>query len=76
MRLDGLDPSSRYLVKRLNLPGEGPHEPGDTRDDPGVVVTIVPGSVLIGPGLEAPVLPPEAAALFHLTMETSAFPLT
>jgi alpha-galactosidase len=74
MRLDGLDPSSRYVVKRLNLPGESAHLPGATREGPGVGPTIVPGSVLIGPGFEAPVLPPEAAALFYLTKQTSAFP--
>jgi len=71
MRLDGLDPSSRYLVKRLKLPGEGSGSAGDRGARPGVEAAIVPGSVLIGPGLEAPVLPPEGAALFHLTKQAS-----
>lgn len=68
MRLDGLDPSSRYVVTRLNLPGETPH---DASARSGAGPTMVLGSLIMGPGLEAPHLPPEAAALFHLAKQES-----
>jgi alpha-galactosidase len=61
----GLDPQARYRVERVQLPGEAPgvHGPG-LRTPPDVVVA--PGSLLMGGGIEAPMLPPEQAAVYHL----------
>ena len=67
LRLDGLSPSARYLLKRLRLPGEGPHAPSDDRSRPEVDDAIIPGSLLMSAGVPAPFLCPEQAALFYLS---------
>jgi alpha-galactosidase len=67
MRLDGLKPSGRYLIKRLGLAGEAPHVSGDDRSRPEVNEAIVPGSLLMDAGVPAPFLCPEEAALFYLS---------
>ena len=67
LRLDGLSPLARYLLKRLRLPGEGPHAPSDDRSRPEVDDAIIPGSLLMSAGVPAPFLCPEQAALFYLS---------
>jgi hypothetical protein len=67
---DEAQPQRRLVAKRLKLPGEGPGSPGG-KARPAVDAAIAPGSVLIGPGLEAPVLPPEGAARFRLTKQAN-----
>jgi alpha-galactosidase len=67
LRLDGLKGSARYLLKRLQLGGDGPVVPGDDRSRPEVDEAIVPGSLLMSAGVPAPFLHPEEAALFYLS---------
>jgi alpha-galactosidase len=66
LRLDGLEPGARYLVKRLRLPGEPPRGPGEGRSRRGNEEVVVPGSLLMSAGVVAPLLNPDEAALFHL----------
>lgn len=75
LRLAGLAPSLRYSVRRVPLGGTGPGETGPVGYDrydhrPGPEGTAVLGSVLMGPGLSAPDLPPERAVLLHLEART------
>ena len=69
LRLDGLEPGARYLVKRLHLPGELPREPGEGRSRRGNEEVVVPGSLLMSAGVVAPLLNPDEAALFQLTRQ-------
>jgi alpha-galactosidase len=64
----GLDPSVRYHVQRVAMPGEDfqPHGPAlhaGARD------LVAPGSLLMGAGLAAPNLRPEQAVIYHLRVE-------
>jgi alpha-galactosidase len=66
VRLGGLDPESRYLVKRLSLPGEGSPEMVDTQTGARATEGVVRGSILMSAGIPAPAMSPESAALFYL----------
>jgi alpha-galactosidase len=66
LRFDGLDPGTRYLVKRVVMPGEPGALPGDSRSRPSLDEATLPGSLLMGAGARAPYLALEGAALFHL----------
>jgi alpha-galactosidase len=67
LRLDGLEPSARYLLKRLQLGGEGSPAEGETGPGAYVDDVVVPGSLLMSAGVPAPFLRPEEAALFYLS---------
>ena len=61
----GLDPATRYHVRRVPMPGEDfqPHGPAfhaGARD------LVAPGSLLMGAGVAAPNLRPEQAVIYHL----------
>jgi len=66
LRLDGLDAGARYVLERLSLPGAGPLVPGEALSRTEIVEVTVPGSLLMGAGVPAPLLLPEEAAVFHL----------
>jgi alpha-galactosidase len=61
----GLDPSTRYHVQRLQVPGEGPPVGGPVSPR-GASDVVVPGSLLMQAGLQAPTLRPDQAAIYHL----------
>ncbi|HTT89224.1 MAG TPA: alpha-galactosidase [Acidimicrobiales bacterium] len=67
LRLDGLKPSGRYLLKRLELGGKGAQAATDGRSRPDVDDVVVRGSLLMNAGVPAPFLRPEEAALFYLS---------
>jgi alpha-galactosidase len=64
----GLDPSVRYRVRRIPMPGDRfrPHGPSL---HPGARDLVTPGSLLMGAGIAAPPLLPEQAAIYHLRAE-------
>ena len=63
----GLDPSARYRVERLRLPGELPVA---TAAEKPAAQGVAWGSVLTNAGIAAPSLDPEQAAVYHLRVET------
>jgi alpha-galactosidase len=62
---DGLDPSVRYRVRRVLMPGEDFHVHGPEVHE-GARDLVAPGSLLTGAGVAAPNLQPEQAAIYHL----------
>ncbi len=68
LRLGGLDPGANYGIRQIRFTGPAAQHHGD-----GAVARLpeqaVPGALLMGPGLEAPWLNPDTAALFHLKAE-------
>jgi alpha-galactosidase len=62
---DGLDPSVRYRVRRVLMPGEDFHVHGPEVHE-GARDLVAPGSLLSGAGVAAPNLQPEQAAIYHL----------
>ena len=61
----GLDPTRKYSVERVRLPGEGPpvHGPGTKEISD---VAAAPGSVLSRTGIRATPLRPDQAVVYHL----------
>ena len=66
----GLDPERRYHLRRVSMPGEPPPTHGPERMHDGARDIVVPGSLLMGAGIEAPYLQPEQAAIYHLRAES------
>jgi alpha-galactosidase len=65
LRLPGLDPTRRYRLARLEVPGEvEPGGPAWLAAGAGVELS---GRLLGEVGVEAPTLPPERAVLLHVT---------
>ena len=66
LRLPGLDPSARYRVTRLRLPGDSRVGPGRRQPSwmrEGIVLT---GAQLAAHGVQLPTLDPETAVLIHV----------
>jgi alpha-galactosidase len=66
VRFDGLDREADYWLEQLPLPGTGPRATGPVRSRPGANAQSLPATLLMGPGVMAPVVQPDGAALFHL----------
>jgi len=63
----GLDPDATYRVERVRLPGEGPPAHSQAVRPPSDLV-VAPGALLMRAGVAAPDLPPEQAAVYHLSV--------
>ncbi len=70
LRLPGLDPDARYLVREVPLPRQ-PGSMGRTRPAWTANGVVLSGRQLAAHGLQSPPLNPESAALVHLNTDLS-----